>query len=84
MCKQDKLINFRDSLGLSKVTMAEKLKVSYSFYDKVEMGDRNPSYGFIDKFKRAFPEADVDTIFFASKLYEKCNSYTNEKNKEGK
>jgi len=73
MYKQVKLINFRESLGLSKSTMARRIKVSYSFYDKIESGERNPSYSFIKKVKRAFPDANAGEIFFDEQLHEKCN-----------
>jgi len=44
--------------------MAKKLDVSESYYQKVESGERNPSYNFIRKFKDKFSDANVGEIFF--------------------
>ncbi|MCL1790222.1 MAG: winged helix-turn-helix domain-containing protein [Peptococcaceae bacterium] len=43
--------------------MAEKLGISKSYYEKVEYGDRGPSYNFICRFRRAFPNANTEYIF---------------------
>jgi len=61
---RDKLIKFRKDKKLSINEMAEKIGVSSSFYEKIEYGDRNPSFNFITLFKRAFPGTEVDNIFF--------------------
>lgn len=60
------LINFRVKKNLTQKQMSVKIKTTLSFYSKVEMGIRNPSYNFIQKFKLSFPEANVDEIFFKS------------------
>lgn len=51
--------------------MAEKLNISSSYYIKIEIGERNPSYNFIKKFKSVF-KCEVDTIFFNEQLHVKC------------
>ncbi|MCR2043228.1 helix-turn-helix domain-containing protein [Anaerosalibacter massiliensis] len=58
------LIKFRKSLDLTSEEMAKRVGVSTSFYEKIEYGDRNPSFNFITAFKKAFPMVDVDRIFF--------------------
>lgn len=58
------LVEFRKSLGLSRRAMAENIGISESLYEKCESGQRNISYGFICKLKRAYPEVDIN-IFFA-------------------
>lgn len=67
------LIKFRNSLGLTIVEMAEKIGVSASFYEKIEYGDRNPSFNFITAFKKAFPTIDVDGFFFNRGQHVTCN-----------
>ncbi|SJZ38365.1 helix-turn-helix domain-containing protein [Garciella nitratireducens] len=66
------LTKFRNNLGLTQVEMANRIGISLSFYSKLEMGERNPSFNFMTKFKKAFPLADVD-IFFDNKIHLKCD-----------
>lgn len=68
-----KLINFRKDLNYTIDEMASKIGVSSSFYEKIEYGDRNPSFNFITLFKKTFPTADTNYIFFDNELHEKCN-----------
>ena len=56
----DKLKEFRNSKKLSQKEMAIQIGVSPSYYYKVESGYQNPSYEFLAKFKRSFPNASVD------------------------
>ena len=58
------LVDFRNIKGLKQKEMADKLDITLSYYSKIEIGLRSPSYNFIKKFKKIFPEANVDTIFF--------------------
>lgn len=64
--KNQNLIAFRKDKNLSVPAMAEKVGISTSYYEKIEYGDRNPSYKFLAKFKQAFPEADTDYIFLSN------------------
>lgn len=50
---------------MSQKNMAKRIGVSPSYYYKVESGYQNPSYKFLAKFKRSFPNASVDQIFFS-------------------
>lgn len=59
------LIDFRNNLGFSQKEIAKILGITYSFYSKIETGERRPSYNFLNKFKKTFPNADIDEIFFA-------------------
>lgn len=65
-----KLIEFRNQNNISIREMADKIGVSSSFYEKIEYGDRNPSFNFITLFKTAFPDAEVDNIFFNQPIHE--------------
>ena len=47
--------------------MAEKAGTTLSYYSKIELGLRNPSYNFMEKFKANFGDACVDEIFFKKK-----------------
>ncbi|QEK11654.1 helix-turn-helix transcriptional regulator [Crassaminicella thermophila] len=76
MQSQERLKKFRENKNLNKEQMASLLDISTSFYEKIEKGERNPSYNFIKKFKRKFPEADINYIFFNILLHEKCKNKT--------
>lgn len=64
-----KLIEFRKDRGLASNEIAKTIGISASFYEKIERGDRNPSYNFIILFKKAFPNSRVDEIFFDKRLH---------------
>ena len=56
---------FRLKKGYSREEMAAKLKISISLYNKIEFGARESSRNFLNRFKRAFPDFDMN-IFFTS------------------
>lgn len=60
----DELIKFRHSKNKSIVEFAQSLGIGYDSYYKVESCQRKPSYNFMVKFKKAYPEANIDEIFF--------------------
>lgn len=74
MVYNSNLVGFREITKKTKHDMSKILGVSASFYEKIEKGERNPSYNFIKKFKSKFPDADIDNIFFDSKPHEKCKN----------
>ena len=57
------LASIRKKLNLTQAEMAEKLDVSFSYYQKIENGYKQPSYNFINKFTEIFPDTDI-SIFF--------------------
>ena len=59
------LRKFRISLKKTQNEMAELLGITLSFYNKIELGLKNPSLKTIKKFKEVFPTANVDNIFLA-------------------
>lgn len=61
--KNQNLIEFRKDRRLSVPDMASKVGISPSYYEKIEHGNRNPSFRFLTKFKQAFPEANTEYIF---------------------
>ena len=61
------LVDFRNSKKLTQKEMAEKVGTTLSYYSKIELGLRNPSYNFMEKFKANFGDACVDEIFFNNK-----------------
>lgn len=63
--KNYNLILFRKEQNLSATDMAERVGISESYYEKIEYGDRSPSYNVLIKFKRAFPESDIEQIFLS-------------------
>ena len=62
------LKEFRKGRNLSQEKMAELLDVSLSLYTKIESENRKPSREFMNKFKNAFPDFDMN-IFFADALH---------------
>lgn len=59
----EELILFRKSLNLNKKEMAAKLKISYSYYEKIESGERKASNNFLTKLKKKFPQFDINIFF---------------------
>lgn len=60
----DNLIKFRIAKNKTIIDFSKTIGVSSSYYVKIEQNKRNPSYNFLAKFKKAFPEASIDKIFF--------------------
>lgn len=54
----------KDILQLTQKEMAKKIGVSSSYYTQIELGQRNPSYNFLVKFKSIYPDLDISEIFF--------------------
>lgn len=65
----DNLVNFRNNLALTQKQMADKLGTTLSYYSKIELGLRNPSYNFLEKFKNIFSDVCVDDVFFNNSLH---------------
>lgn len=61
----DRLREFRKSHNLTQEAMANVLGITVSMYEKVEGGRANASSAFMKRVKRAFPEVNIDNIFFA-------------------
>lgn len=66
------LKKFRLSLGISGLDMAAKIGVSFSLYEKIERGERNASNTFLKKFKRTFPDYDLN-LFFTQEAHKMCS-----------
>jgi len=58
------LSEIRMNLGLTQEEMASDLNISKSYYQKIENGERSPSFDFLRKFKKKHPMQSVDAIFF--------------------
>lgn len=57
------LKEFRERRGLNQRDMAKAVGVSYSYYTKVETGQKNPGYGFLKNLKVCFPGFDLNDLF---------------------
>lgn len=57
------LKDFRISLNLTLSAFAKEIGVSKSLYEKVEQGARKPSREFTEKFKKKYPQFDVNIFF---------------------
>ena len=60
----ERLKSFRKSLGLKSKDMAIRIGVSPSYYYKVEEDIQTPSFTFLVKLKRKFPNINIDEMFF--------------------
>ena len=58
----DWLKDFRKSKGYTASEMADKLRISKSLYEKIEYNHRHPSHNFIERFKKAFPDFDMNLL----------------------
>ena len=63
--KQNKLIEFRKSQGLSQDGMSKVLEVTCSMYSKIEGGHTGASRKFMEKLKKHFPNVSIDELFFS-------------------
>lgn len=57
------LKKLRKSLKLNKREMAKTIGVSFSYYEKIESGERNVSRNFLIKLKEKFPQFDINIFF---------------------
>lgn len=60
----NQLKEFRKSLKLDQISIAKEIGVSFSYYSKVESGFQNPSYSFLLKLKKRYPQVNIDMMFF--------------------
>ncbi|MFT8313217.1 MAG: helix-turn-helix transcriptional regulator [Clostridium sp.] len=70
---QSQIRNLRIKTGLQSEEAAEKLKISYSFLNKIERGDRHPGRYLIKRMSKIYA-CSVDDIYKAidEEVYEKC------------
>lgn len=61
----EKLKEFRKEKGLTQQDMAKKIGFTLSMYEKVEGGRVRASAAFMRATKNAFPDANIDAIFFS-------------------
>lgn len=66
------LQEFRKRKNKTQQEMADILGVSKSYYEKIEYSNREPSREFMEAFKRAFPDFDMN-IFFEKQSHEMCS-----------
>ena len=63
--QREKLIEYRKANNKTQEEMAKKWGITLSFYKQIEAGLKNPSLNNIKKFKRAYPNADINVIFLS-------------------
>ena len=59
-----RLKEIRQKQGLTQKQTAELLKVSESYYQKIEGGFSSVGYGFIKRFREVYPNEDITALFF--------------------
>ena len=60
----EKLKELRKEKGLTQQDMAKRIGFTLSMYEKVEGGRVKASAAFMRAVKKAFPDANIDFIFF--------------------
>lgn len=69
------LIQKRKGAGFTQESMATRLKVSLSFYRKIEQGSRNPGLELAQDIAKIL-KTTVEEIFFKSVGHVKCPDAT--------
>ncbi len=54
------LKDFREAIGRTQEEMANELKISKSFYEKIENGERKPGRELIERIKYKYPLLDIN------------------------
>lgn len=62
--KRIKLIDFRRGKNDSCEDAAKKINISVAMYKSIEYGYKNPSFETLEKIKKAYPDINVEDIFF--------------------
>ncbi|MCC0723035.1 helix-turn-helix domain-containing protein [Clostridioides sp. ZZV14-6044] len=62
------LLKFRLKNNKTRNEMSKLLEMQATYYAKIENERRNPSYNFLCKFKKAFPNKSIDDLFFNNKM----------------
>lgn len=60
---------FRISLNMRQKDMADKLGVSVTLYNQVETGKINPTYNFLEKLAKAFPDININKLLFDLNIF---------------
>lgn len=58
------LKNFRKQKKMTLKQLAEEIGVSEGYLKNIEYGVSNPSYNFLQKFNKRFPEENINKMFF--------------------
>ena len=66
------LRELRKKHGLTQKSMAQKMGITLSMYEKVEGGRVKASSAFMRRIKTIFPDANIDAIFFAENQQQNC------------
>lgn len=61
----ERLKEFRKEKNMTQEEMAEKIGITLSMYEKVERGVVSASAAFMRRMKEAFPDIDINFIFFS-------------------
>ena len=61
------LKDFRKRSRYTTLEMADFLGVSFTMYEKIENGRRCMSSNFLKRFKKAFPDFDMNKFFAENK-----------------
>lgn len=60
---------FRTSLNMRQKDIADKLGVSKDLYYKIETGKINPTYNFLERLAKAFPNVNINKILFDTNIF---------------
>lgn len=59
----DEIKKFRISQNLTIKAFADKIHISKSLQEKIEMGIRKPSREYLQNLKKEYPQFDVNIFF---------------------
>lgn len=76
------LKEFREAIGKTQEEMAKELKISKSFYEKIEVGERLPGRELIEKIKLKYPLIDVNIFLNLNNTERVISKKDNSKEKE--
>lgn len=63
------LKQLRLSKSMTQENLARRMDITLSYYSQVERGVLSPSSMFMWKLKRAFPEINIDEMFFSDEVF---------------
>jgi len=61
---RSKLIALRKEKGFTRKSIAEELKITESFYGKIETGTRNPTLDLAKSISKLLGAHSIDELFF--------------------
>lgn len=65
---------FRTELNMSQKEIATKLGIDKSSYWRIEVGITNPTYNFLNRMVKTFPDLDLNKLLFEGTQSSRVNN----------